>query len=332
MSALVVGLGSIGCRHLRNLYTLGVRDLSAFRSRNLPLSGDIPPDVKIFKDYQTALLKKPEVVVIANPSALHLPYAKQAVEAGCSVYLEKPISNSLEGVSVLEALAASQNVKVLVGCQFRFHTHLEKIKEWMEEKKWGHIFSVVVDTGEYLPDWHPWEDYRESYAARKKLGGGVLLTQIHDLDYLYWLFGPIEKVFAMGGQLTPLQLDVEDTALVSLLTQNQTPIQLRTDYWRKPPVKRLHAVCEKGEIFWDYHARSLKVLHDGKILEHFLLDESWERNQMFLASLKNFLNSVENKETPRVPLSEGIYVLKLALAIKESMLYKKEITVLTGVR
>ena len=185
MKALITGLGSIGVRHLNNLQTLGVNQLSAFRSRNLPPPGDIPDHVQIFYDYTEALSQKPDIVIIANPTAYHIPYAQKAVEVGCHLYLEKPISHTLDDVERLKETVTSNQCVVSVGCQFRFHENLEKIKSWLEEGKLGKIFSVSVDMGEYLPDWHPGEDYRQSYSAKEEMGGGVVLTLIHDLDYLF---------------------------------------------------------------------------------------------------------------------------------------------------
>ena len=84
--------------------------------------------------------------------------------------------------------------------------------------------------GEYLPYWHPKEDYKKSYASRKKLGGGVILTLIHEIDYLFWIFGKFKSVYSTGGNLTKLNTDVEDTVVSNIVTKQNVPISLRMDF------------------------------------------------------------------------------------------------------
>lgn len=318
--ALVIGLGSIGVRHLNNLYKLGIKDLSAFRIRKLQPHLDlIPKDIKIFYDYQKALDNNPDIVVISNPTYLHIPYAIEAIKNGCHVYLEKPISNSLNRLDELIKFQNKQKSIVTIGCQLRFHTNLEEIKKWLDNGLLGEIIHVKVETGEYLPSWHPWEDYRKSYASQNKMGGGVVLTMIHDLDYLYWLFGKMKSVYAIGGHLTPLEIDAEDTALISLLTDSNIPIHLSLDYWQKPPIRILKIVGEKGIIFWDYYKGEAILMHDGKVVKESNINKKWERNDMFLSIMKNFIDAINNNDVIRSPLNEGIDTLKISLAILKSM-------------
>ena len=325
MKALIVGLGSIGTRHLNNLYALGIRELNVFRSRNLTPPDTIPDNVSVFHDYDEALSGGPEIVVIANPTSYHLQFAQKALEAGCHLYIEKPVSHTLEDTENLMKTAKDKKRIVAVGCQLRFHSHLEHIRKWLEQGRVGKVLSVSVDMGEYLPEWHPWEDYRQSYTARADMGGGVVLTLIHEIDYVYWLFGRVSRVYATGGHLTSLDIDVEDTALVSLWTQQGVPIQLRMDYWRKPPVRTMNIVGEKGEIVWDYYKGEIIVSDRDSNKEHVEFPETWDRNDMFIAAMQNFLESIQNRSVPRTPLSEGIEVLKIALAAKTSICQQKAI-------
>lgn len=320
MKILVVGLGSIGTRHLNNLLACGVSDVVICRERNLKTSGKLAINgLPIVHDYDNALSFGMDAVVIANPTSLHMTYAKKAIEAGCHVYLEKPVSNSLDGMDEILLLSQKQKRTVMVGCQMRFHPNLEDIRNWVQEGILGKVFSVNVDFGELLPLWHPYEDYQQSYAARKDLGGGVVLTQIHDLDYLFWIFGPIIQVYAVGGHLTPLKIDVEDTALISLLTKEGVPIQIRMDYWRNPPVRKMSVVSEKGEIVWEYSKGEALLYQDGKIIQCSSVPDNWERNDMFLAAMKDFLHSIHNGKTLRCPLKDGIDVLKIAMDVKKSL-------------
>ncbi len=316
----MVGLGSIGVRHLNNLHTLGVRELGVVRTRNLPPPAEIiPKDIPIFRDVDLALSQKFDLVVVANPTSLHLETLIKALRAGAHVYVEKPIAHEKRWLPELTRYAALDGPKVLVGCQLRMHPGLQKIEEWIKQDKLGKIYSVQVDLGEYLPGWHPWEDYRQSYAARADQGGGVVLTLIHELDYLHWLFGKPKSVFAIGGHRTSLEITAEDTALITFETERNICVQLRMDYWRKPPVRHMNIVAEKGIADWDYPARRTTLKQNGQVLDEVELAPAWDRNELFLSMMKEFIEGFSRGSTPRVTLQDGIDVLNTALAVKKSL-------------
>ncbi|MBE7527792.1 MAG: Gfo/Idh/MocA family oxidoreductase [Burkholderiales bacterium] len=320
MKALVIGLGSIGVRHLNNLHTLGVRELGAVRTRNLPPPAQIvPKDVRIFQNLDHALQQDFDLVVVANPTSLHLATLIQALKARCHVYVEKPIAHEKRQLAGLLRHVDPCGPRVLVGCQLRMHPGLQKIEEWIQQGKLGKIHSVQVDLGEYLPDWHPWEDYRQSYAARADQGGGVILTLIHELDYLHWLFGKPVNVFAIGGHRTSLEVTAEDTALISFETEQGICVQLRMDYWRKPPVRHMNIVAENAIVDWDYHSRLTTFKQNGHLMEEIALPPAWDRNELFLSMMKEFIEGIPHGSIPRVTLQNGIDVLNTALAAKKSI-------------
>ena len=214
---LIAGLGSIGRRHLRNLVTLGETDIVLLRSHRATLPDDELVGYPVETEITSALRKhRPQAVVVANPTALHLDVAVPAARTGCAILLEKPISASMKGVARFRSAIARSGTRVLVGFQFRFHPALLRAREVIRDGGIGRILSAHVHFGEYLPAWHPWEDYRKSYAARAQLGGGVLLTQCHALDYLPWLIGLPEAVSGFVGRLSDLDIDVDDTAEIVL--------------------------------------------------------------------------------------------------------------------
>ena len=323
----MVGLGSIGVRHLNNLHTLGIRELGAVRTRNLPPPAEIiPKDVTIFHDLDLALSQKFDLVVVANPTFLHLETLVSALKAGSHVYVEKPIAHEKRLLPELTRYTTLNGPKVLVGCQLRMHPGLQKIEEWIRQDRLGKIYSVQVDLGEYLPDWHTWEDYRQSYAARADQGGGVVLTLIHELDYLHWLFGKPKTVFAIGGHRTSLEITVEDTALITFETERNICVQLRMDYWRKPPVRHMNIVAEKAIVDWDYPARLTTLKQNGHIVDEVELPLTWDRNELFLAMMKEFIESLSQGSAPRVTLQDGIDVLNTALAAKKSLQIHQQVS------
>jgi predicted dehydrogenase len=320
LSALIVGLGSIGVRHLGNLRRLGCGKIGALRQRNLPLHTEVDlGDVPIYSDYGEALGQGYKAVILCNPTSMHVEYAFKAAEAGCHLYIEKPVSNSLEGLADLEKRLEETGTVAAVGCQFRFHPNLLAIQKWLSEKRVGRVLSVQVDTGEYLPGWHPWEDYRASYSAQKKLGGGVILTLIHEIDYLFWLLGPMKTLCAIGGNSGALEIDAEEHLSALLKTESGTAVELHLDYLQKPPSRRMKIIGSEGMILWDYFEGEAGLTVKGEKADDSRVPPGWERNDLFVAVMKNFIDCVCEKSAPRVPLSDGIEVLKIALELKENI-------------
>lgn len=334
---LIVGLGAAGQRHGRNLRAiLGDRvELLAFRSKNISpclnkqfevIPGVDPAanlGITVFTDLNEALAQQPDAVIIANPSSLHLSVASAAAAVGCAVFFEKPLSHEWEGVTEFLELVDRQQLITLVGYQWRFHPLLIALKDYLETKPLGRIIAARATYGEYLPGWHPYEDYRQSYAARKDLGGGVLLTQIHDIDYLGWLLGWPERAYSVGGHLSDLELDVEDVAstlLTCKIDGRIIPIHIHQDYLQKPSSRNCEIIAEGGRIHFDLIASTLKVWDEsGQIIrnEDF---SAFDRNQMFVAAISHFVDCLEGQTTSSIPASEGARSLAVALAAKRSLL------------
>ena len=196
--------------------------------------------IPVETDIQEALKKhKPDAVIVANPTSMHLDIAIPAAEAGCHILLEKPVSNSLERLDILQQAAQKSGSRILVGFQFRYHPTLNKARELIQANALGKILTVHAHWGEYLPQWHPWEDYRQSYAARADLGGGVIVTLTHPLDYLRFIIGEVESLWSFNGHISPLEVDVEDVAEIGLKFKNGAIGGVHLNYVQRPPVHRL---------------------------------------------------------------------------------------------
>ncbi|MGB9674218.1 MAG: Gfo/Idh/MocA family protein [Anaerolineales bacterium] len=325
MRVLIVGLGSIGRRHLQNLLALGVKDIALLRSGKSTLPEQNLADFPTFYNLQSALDYHPDAVVIANPSALHLSVAIPFARQGCHLFLEKPISHTLDGVELLKKIVEQNHNKVLVGFQFRFHPLLQKMKQLLDENRIGRPLWARAHWGEYLPNWHPWEDYRQSYSARQELGGGVLLTLCHPFDYLAWFFGKPARISAVESKLSDLEMDVEDTAEVILEYPSNFIASVHLDYVQQPPQHSLEIVGSQGTIRWDYFAGKVDLFTDIKKDGSYRVEEipdppNFTRNAMFLAEMEHFLAVVEGKSEPRCSLEDGITSLKIVLAAKQASL------------
>ncbi len=320
MKFLIAGLGSIGRRHLRHLVSLGQKDIILYRTHQSTISDEELSSYLVETDLTAALAHNPDAVIVSNPTALHMDVAIPAAEAGCHILLEKPISNNLDRLNEFQDIVKNKSVNVLVGFQFRYHPGLRKIKEILSNEEIGRPVSFRAHWGEYLPDWHPWEDYRTSYAARKDLGGGVILTLTHPLDYLRWLFDDVESLWAFSGQLSDLELDVEDNAEIGLKFAKGIIGSLHLDYNQRPPRHQIEIICTDGTIRWDNAGIALEVYSAQKqAWQTYPLPADFERDHLFRAQMEHFLKIVEGKETPICSLQDGIRALELALAAHRSV-------------
>lgn len=327
-SVLIIGYGSIGSRHAKNLLKLGINDICVFRTYKNISKYPISKKLKIFNNFKEALnYKRYNLIIISNPTSEHVRYALKCIKKKINLYIEKPLSNSLKNINKLKNLSIKYNTKIFIGCQLRFNPGLIFIKKIIEKKILGKVYSVSSDVGEYLPNWHPSENYKLSYASKKKLGGGVILTLIHEIDYLYWLFGQFKNVYAIGGKVTNLIINVEDTVVSSILTKKNIPIMLRMDYWRTPPSRTLNIVCEKGQLFWDFYKKEAKILYNNgkEIIKK--LPKNWNKNDMYLNTLRNYIMCIAQKKKSEIPLQDGVYALKVALSMKKSLKLNKKILV-----
>ncbi|HBY07682.1 MAG TPA: hypothetical protein DEH22_07835 [Chloroflexi bacterium] len=330
MKFLIAGFGSIGRRHFRNLLALEECDIVFLRSQRSTLPDDEIDDFPIETEISAALAHHPDAVIIANPTALHLDVAIPAAEQGCHLFIEKPVSHSLARIDELQAALARGGGKAFTAFQFRFHPGLQCIKDYLnfaltpalspgERGSIGCPLSVRVHWGEYLPDWHPWEDYRQSYSARSDLGGGVVLTLCHPLDYLRWLFGDVRSLWAFTSRDSDLKLDVEDTAEIGLRFENGVIGSVHLDYVQRPPGHRLEIIGTIGTIRWDNADGGVEVF-DAKAgdWQHHPMPEGFERNDLFLAEMDHFLRVMCDEVEPRATLGDGIWSQKLVQGVYDS--------------
>jgi predicted dehydrogenase len=320
MKFLIAGLGSIGRRHMRNLIALGETDIVLYRTGKSTMPEEELAGFPQETDLHVALEKhKPDAVIVSNPTSTHLDVAIPAAKMGCTLLLEKPLSHSMERIDELQAAVLQSGSKVLIGFQFRFHPGMIRAKQLIADGEIGRVVSAHVHFGEYLPAWHPWEDYRKGYAARADLGGGVVLTQCHSLDYLPWLVGNVESVWGFTAKLSDLEVDVEDTAKIGLRFENGALGSIHLDYNQQPPSHTFEVVGTKGSLQWNLADGATRIYRaEKKEWEVYPLPAGWERNVMFLEAMKHFVAVTRGEVISSCPLEDGMRVMQLIEAIKKS--------------
>jgi predicted dehydrogenase len=314
---LVCGAGSVGERHINNLLALSYRDIALYRRRGLPLR-TVAQEFPNYAELDRALADfAPTVAFITNPTAHHLAVAQPAAEAGCHLFIEKPVSHTLDGLDQLQVTLAEHGRYAMVGYMLRFHPLLQQVQSWLTAGVLGRPLWVQAVWGEHVPDWHPWEDYRGSYAVQRALGGGPALTLSHELDLLVWLFGPAVDVAGMIHQDSPLETDCEHAADILLRFADNVVANVHLDFWQRPPRRQWELVATNGRVHFDYYSGTL-TRWDGVIGEQpdptgarrpgektYRLPVGWERNDMFLDELRYFFRCLEEEQPPHPGIAEA---------------------------
>jgi predicted dehydrogenase len=287
MKALIVGYGSIGRRHARNWVRLGLGEVAVVR-RAATAAEPLELRARVFDDLDEALADRPDVVIVANPTSLHAATALAAVRAGCHALVEKPLDASLDHVADLLAEADARRRRLFVAYHLRCHPLLTRARALLLDGAIGRPLTARAEAGEYLPDWHPGEDYRLGYSARRALGGGPILTLSHELDALCWLLGRPVSVGCLAGHVSGLELDTEDVAEIGLRFASGAIGSVHVDYLRRPPRRSLEVVGEAGVLRWEYDENRLLVYapatRQWRVEQG---DPAFARNDLYLEELRH---------------------------------------------
>jgi predicted dehydrogenase len=337
---LFIGLGGAGQRHLRlfkkNLNKKNV-DFIAYRTTNkTPL---LNPDftvnktntvenfygINTYNNLQEAINLKPDLAVISTPSSMHLDYAQFCAEKNISVFIEKPLSNSTKGLQKLKNTVEGNKIKLQVGLQRRFHPLICKVNDIIKAGKIGQVLTVNFTVASYIPRWHPYENFLELYACRKELGGGVLLTEIHEIDLALWFFGIPKSVICVGGTYSNVGMDVEDTVRL-ILDYVKFSVQLNLSFWQKHHERSFSICGEKGYLFWNQDSDTLiEEYFDEANKKEIHINQKPDVDQMFDLQIKSIINNF-NLSSNINDINDSINALEIVEAAKKSMETKRAIT------
>ena len=322
MRVLIVGLGSIGRRHLVNLKLIEpAAHITIWHQRSKRqhvAEAPSPADCVVYS-LEDALDTKPNVALITNPASLHIETGLALTQQGIHLFIEKPLSNTLDGVDELLDLCRQRGLVLMVGYNFRFYRPLQVMRQALQEGRIGCIIAVRSEAGQFLPEWRPGSDYRQSVSARHDLGGGAVLELSHELDYVRWLVGEVKTVSAQVGHLSDLEIDVEDTAEIILQFRNGAIGSVHLDMVDRATTRTCRIIGTGGTLTWDGACHLVRLF---SAVTNTWLDlhpvETIDRNEMYVAELRHFLDCVRGNDIPIVSGDDGRQVLEIALAAKQS--------------
>ena len=322
-----MGWGSIGHRHIKNL--LKYPDVEIIICTNKKsINTEIEKRCKIVKLLEDGIKETPDIAFITNVTSEHVSTAVKLAEHGINLFIEKPLSHSVDHIDELSEIIKRKKIKVMIGSNFRFHECIKKIKELLDENIIDEIISVRVECGSYLPDWHPNEDYRSSYAAQKELGGGVVLTCIHEIDYLHWFLGQVDEIVSFSGKYSDLELNVDDLSTALIKFKKNIIAEIHLDFFQRKEFRSCKIIGKKGTIYWDSDSNLVKLfdINKNKWIE-ILKISNYDRNQMFMKELDYYLDCINHNKEPMNSVIESKEVLKIALGIIESSKTKQVVKI-----
>jgi predicted dehydrogenase len=324
---LVVGAGSVGRRHLRNLHSLGC-SVSCVdpRPERLDQAGDELPVTKRFATLEDALKhgERFSGVAICSPPRFHVSQSLAALEADLPVLLEKPVAPDLASCRQLHQ-RLQQSGTLLLGYTYRWWPPVRRLKTLIEEERVGTPRHVRFFMSAHLADWHPWEPYQSFFMASRELGGGALLDESHFIDLMLWFFTMPERIFARVEKISELEIDTDDFVEISAVYNSGLRVSVHLDLFGRPHEKHIVVVGERGSIQCLFDPDQIRI---GDTAEAKWTIESFvvERNDMFMAVAQEFLRLIgEEPPDPSCTILDGLKTLRIIEACRESQSTGREV-------
>jgi predicted dehydrogenase len=321
---LIVGTGSAGKRHARNLHALGCK-LSCMDPRQDRLD-EIRAEQTNLKAVYTSLEhafasgNNFDGAVVASPPSVHVDQCLSALQSGVPVLLENPVSPDLSAALKLQAAVQNTGVPFLLGYTWRWWPPLQKVKQLLEDRAVGDLKFVKFTMAAHLADWHPWERYQDFFMASKTLGGGALLDESHWLDLLLWFFGMPEKLFARVEKISDLEIETDDNVDMLVYYADNLRVSLHLDLYARPHEKTIQFVGRDGTLIWEPNLIKIgQEMDPAWKIEEF----DYDRNDMFVGVAEEFLNILSGGSIKTCTIEDGVRVMHLIEAARESSVDQK---------
>ena len=319
---LILGAGSVGRRHMRNLQELGCR-ISALDPRNDRLE-EASETVSIVSSYASLSEIGPawqsiDAVVVASPPTVHVGQAVEAIERGKAVLLEKPVCAGLDdALRLLAKQRESPGVPVLLGYTYRWWQPLIDFRRKLNEEAVGKPLHAKFVMSAHLADWHPWERYQDFFMASKNLGGGALLDESHFVDLMLWFFGKPASVWSRVEKLSGLEIDTDDNVDIIAVYDSGLRVYIHLDLFGRPHEKYISVAGEGRTLQWSFDPNRYRYSDEMEQNWHEV-NYSLERNDMFISLAREFVSILDDPATrPSCSVEDGVEVLEVLEACRES--------------
>jgi len=318
---LINGSGSAGIRHLKIARDLFPSSQIAILTNSQTFSSNLDYNWH-FTKIEEAIEFQPNFAVLAGAASTRIEIGLALAKSGVHLLLEKPISVSTQRVEDLIEICAEKKLVLAVGYNLRFNESLIYFRDQLNLGVIGKPLLVKCEVGQFLPNWRESVDYRQSVSAQRKLGGGVLFELSHEIDYLEWIFGKIDWIRASIMRQSSLEIDVEDSAFLTLGIENKMNpnlvANLSMDFIRHDPQRKCIVVGESGTLKWDGIKQQVSVLKQGESSWTCLINSTNSSNDLYFAEWKDFIECLNTKKSPMATGRDGLKSLEVIEAALES--------------
>lgn len=321
---LIIGFGSIGKRHYENLKKINSKFEITFLCRKS--SKKSFHEANFIHKISDIKLIKPDCALICNPSSMHIESAIYLIDNNINFFVEKPLSNSIEKLEILNERVSKKNIKAMVGFNLRFNRCILKMKEIINSKKFGNILSIKIEVGQFLPLWRKGINYQNYVSSNKKLGGGALLELSHEIDYLQWIFGRAKSVTSNLKKVSSMDIDVEDivNAIIEIdIDGKDIPCTVHLDFLQHKKVRNCKVMFDDFTLNLDLVKDCIEVYQNEKIVYSY--NEPQNPNTMYINEIEEFLNYLNNDIKSPISIAEGIKAQHLIDLIYKSSIDKKRV-------
>jgi predicted dehydrogenase len=227
------------------------------------------------------------------------------------VLVEKPLAGGLAGGEAVHRAVHERGAYLHMGSNWKFHRAFRAMKQWLDEGRIGKVTGASVIAGGWLPDWHPWEDYRRMYAARADQEGGAVLDT-HELDMLTWLLGPATSLQGFMARSGSLEIETEDSAACAIRFRGGALGTLLTDYIQRVPRRRYAIAGDGGSIDWDLQDEAVRLHLPGE-QNAIVIAAAEDLNDMYVAQAARVLDDLKTGGEPMTGVDQALHVLRLQM-------------------
>lgn len=323
MKYLIVGLGSMGKRRIRNLAFLKAGTVIGFDLRaDRRQETQEKHDIATFGSLAEALAQRPDALLVCTPPDLHLPYLQQAAESGLPFFSE--INLRVEGLAAVADCCRARGILGAASCTLRFNPSIRRLKQLVDDGAIGRPMAMTYHSGQYLPDWHPWEDFRSFFAGRRATGACREIFAA-EISWLTWLLGPIEAVSAMRGKVSDLPVDIDDVFQVVMTFAGGVLGHLLIDAVSRYPFRTLKVLGAEGVLTWEYREQQVRLYQAA--------NQSWTvfpepeppaepgyvaSEGMYVEEMRHFLAALRGDVEHGFSLADEVRMLELLQAVEAS--------------
>ena len=310
MKVAVIGCGSIGRRHISNFLKNDCEVIAYNRSNQRRNFVKDKYKIKTFDDLNKIVKCQPDLAVICSPNKFHLEQSIFFAQNSVHLFIEKPLCLIDQDLKKLKSIIKKNKIITHVGCNLRFNYGILELRKLIKKNIIGKILNAEFNTGMYLPDWHPNEDYKKMYSSKKKLGGGVLMDMIHEIDLSIWLFKNPIYIASIIKNTKTLKINTEDFINIIMSYKNNLTVSMNLNYIEKPHRRTIRLIGAKGILDLDLIKKQL-VICQGNKMKKIKFPKYIDHNNMYMEQNRYVIKQIiqRKKSINNVSIAEKTIAL-----------------------